>query len=211
MQNGDILTIRFDSEEDDNTRNTIFFHLDLPEEGLKTLTTLRLAGTMESTVINAALYEQAHVPESTLASIILSGLSAALVQRNLNSGRPEDLSAHAPELRECAAASFADLWRTRVGLEPGELKLNTVELSSLGKLLVDREREKMKTEPAAAPAAADPAATQSPPVADKWTCACGQVNSGNFCVECGAKREWTCACGQVNTGNFCVECGKKRA
>ena len=202
MQNGDILTIRFDSEEDDNTRNTISFHLDLPEEGLKTLTTLRLAGTMESKVINAALYEQAHVQESTLASIILSGLSAALVQRNLNSGRPEDLPAHVDELRECAAASFADLWRTRVGLEPGKLKLNTVELSSLGKLLVDREREKMKTEPAAPP---------SPPVADKWTCACGQVNSGNFCVECGAKREWTCACGQVNTGNFCVECGKKRA
>ena len=210
MQNGDILTIRFDSEEDDNTRNTISFHLDLPEEGLKTLTTLRLAGTMESKVINAAVYEQAHVQERTLASIILSGLSAALVQRNLNSGRPEDLPAHVEELRECAVASFADLWRTRVGLEPGKLTLDTVELSSFGKVLVDREREKKKTEPPA-PAPAAPAAAPPLPNEGKWTCACGQVNTGNFCVECGARREWTCVCGQVNTGNFCVECGKKRA
>ena len=181
MQNGDIITIRFDSEEDDNTRSSIFFDLDLPEEGLKTLTTLRLAGTMTATVINAALYEQAHVPERTLASIILSGLSAALVQRNLNSGRPEELPAHADELGACAAASFADIWRTRVGLEPGELSLTTCELSSVGKILVDRAREK-KEEPAA-PDAAPPL-----PNAGKWTCACGRRNLGNFCTDCGRKR-----------------------
>ena len=209
MQNGDILTIRFDSEEDETARSTIFFDLELPEEGLKTRTLLRLVGTMKATVTNAALYEQAHVQESTLASIILSGISAAMVQRGLNRGALEDLPAHTEELRECAAASFADLWRTRAGLEPGELTLDTVELSSVGKVLVDREREKMKKAPAA-PAAA-PAAAPPPPGAGKWTCACGQVNTGNFCVECGRKREWTCACGQVNTGSFCIECGKKRA
>ena len=211
MQNGDILTIHFDSETDDNTRDTIFFHLELPEEGLKTLTTIRLAGTMTAKVINAAAYEQTHVPESTLASIALSGISAALVQRGLNSGRLEDLPAHAPELGECAAANLAEIWRTRVGLEPGELTLETVELTSTGKLLVDREREKMKKEPAAPPAATAPRVAPSPPGEGKWTCACGQVNTGNFCVECGKKREWICACGRVNTGNFCVECGKKRA
>ena len=72
--------------------------------------------------------------------------SAAMVQRGANHGRPEDLPARAGELGQAAASSFDELWRTRVGLEPGELKLNTVEQSSLGKLLVDREREKMKTE-----------------------------------------------------------------
>lgn len=47
-----------------------------------------------------------------------------------------------------------------------------------------------------------------------WTCACGHVNTGKFCSECGkpmpapAASEWTCTCGHVNTGKFCSECGK---
>lgn len=61
----------------------------------------------------------------------------------------------------------------------------------------------------AAPAPAAPAA----PAAGGWTCACGAVNTGKFCSECGAKKpsdEWTCACGVVNKGKFCPECGAKR-
>ena len=55
------------------------------------------------------------------------------------------------------------------------------------------------------------------PVQDGWKCACGEVNTGKFCNECGAKKPepktegtWTCACGEVNTGNFCNECGAKK-
>ena len=45
-----------------------------------------------------------------------------------------------------------------------------------------------------------------------WTCACGAVNTGKFCVECGAPKPeepvgWTCSCGAVNKGKFCMECG----
>lgn len=47
-----------------------------------------------------------------------------------------------------------------------------------------------------------------------WTCACGSVNTGKFCSECGkAKPEsttWMCECGAVNSGNFCSECGKPK-
>lgn len=46
-----------------------------------------------------------------------------------------------------------------------------------------------------------------------WTCACGNVNTGKFCSECGTPRpqaQWTCACKTVNTGKFCSECGKPR-
>ena len=48
-----------------------------------------------------------------------------------------------------------------------------------------------------------------------WTCACGHVNTGKFCAECGSKKPeasggWTCACGHVNTGKFCAECGAKK-
>ena len=63
-----------------------------------------------------------------------------------------------------------------------------------------------------APAAPVPTAPAAP-AAGAWTCACGAVNTGKFCSECGAKKpsdEWTCACGVVNKGKFCPECGAKR-
>lgn len=54
----------------------------------------------------------------------------------------------------------------------------------------------------------------SPSKTDGWTCACGTVNTGKFCNECGAKKpedsKWTCTCGAVNTGKFCSECGAKK-
>ena len=46
-----------------------------------------------------------------------------------------------------------------------------------------------------------------------WTCTCGTVNTGKFCVECGKpnpKSPWVCSCGQENTGKFCSQCGKER-
>ena len=47
-----------------------------------------------------------------------------------------------------------------------------------------------------------------------WKCSCGAVNTGKFCVECGAKKPeegWICpSCGASNQGKFCMECGAKR-
>ncbi len=60
---------------------------------------------------------------------------------------------------------------------------------------------------AAAPKAAPASA------AGGWTCACGKVNTGKFCEECGAKKPedgWKCACGTINKGKFCMECGAKK-
>lgn len=48
---------------------------------------------------------------------------------------------------------------------------------------------------------------------DGWTCACGAVNTGKFCTECGTPQPvdgWTCECGTVNKGKFCMECGKQK-
>lgn len=51
---------------------------------------------------------------------------------------------------------------------------------------------------------------------DRWTCSCGEVNTGRFCNECGKPRPaaaadgWVCACGAVNKGKFCNECGAKK-
>ena len=40
-----------------------------------------------------------------------------------------------------------------------------------------------------------------------WTCSCGQVNNGRFCIECGKPKpqdddSWTCSCGTLNKGKF---------
>ena len=51
------------------------------------------------------------------------------------------------------------------------------------------------------------------PQQDGWKCACGTVNTGKFCAECGTPKPqegWKCACGAVNTGKFCAECGAKK-
>lgn len=63
----------------------------------------------------------------------------------------------------------------------------------------------------AAPAAAPSMQPQS--AGNPWTCSCGNVNTGNFCPNCGSKRPaagWTCSCGNVNTGNFCTNCGSPK-
>lgn len=57
------------------------------------------------------------------------------------------------------------------------------------------------------------AAPQS--TANGWQCACGAVNSGKFCTECGKPKPaptgaWKCSCGAENTGKFCTECGKPK-
>lgn len=70
--------------------------------------------------------------------------------------------------------------------------------------------------PAGAPSpAAGPAPNAPSASADSWTCSCGKVNTGKFCVECGTPKPapqagWTCSCGAVNQGKFCPECGAKK-
>ena len=67
---------------------------------------------------------------------------------------------------------------------------------------------------APAPAAPTPAPAAPAPDANTWKCACGNLATGKFCTECGAKRPapegWVCACGAVNKGKFCSECGAKK-
>ena len=64
------------------------------------------------------------------------------------------------------------------------------------------------------PAAPAPAAPAAPAAgANTWKCSCGAVNTGKFCVECGASKPadgWVCSCGAINKGKFCSECGAKK-
>ena len=63
------------------------------------------------------------------------------------------------------------------------------------------------------PVMGQPAPQQASPQAAGWTCACGTVNSGNFCSNCGSPKpsaDWICSCGTKNSGKFCSNCGAPR-
>lgn len=74
------------------------------------------------------------------------------------------------------------------------------------------------TAPSPAPASPSAPSAEAPaaaPSAASWTCTCGAVNTGKFCIECGTPKPasqvgWTCSCGAVNQGKFCPECGAKK-
>ncbi len=74
---------------------------------------------------------------------------------------------------------------------------------------VQQQQQMAQQQAAAAPAQSAPTAP-----ANGWTCACGATATGNFCMECGAKKPeaegWTCSCGAVNKGKFCPNCGGKK-
>lgn len=65
--------------------------------------------------------------------------------------------------------------------------------------------------------AQQPVQPVQPQSADSWTCACGAVNTGKFCPECGAKKpdapkkHFCVNCGYELKENqkFCPECGTK--
>lgn len=69
---------------------------------------------------------------------------------------------------------------------------------------------------APAPQQAQPVQTAAPS-ANSWTCACGAINTGKFCPECGQpkpeapKKRFCTNCGyELNPGaKFCPECGTK--
>ena len=76
--------------------------------------------------------------------------------------------------------------------------MNTADLYALSQ---QQAAQKAAEKPAEAPAA------------NGWKCACGNVATGKFCTECGAKKPeegWKCQCGAVNTGKFCPECGSRK-
>lgn len=53
---------------------------------------------------------------------------------------------------------------------------------------------------------------------EQWKCACGNVATGKFCENCGAKKPesqqaagtWKCKCGAIAAGKFCPECGSPK-
>jgi len=89
-----------------------------------------------------------------------------------------------------------------MGMAMNQGGINAQNLFAMGNQQQQMQQQAQQAAPAPAQAA------------DGWKCACGAVNSGKFCAECGAQKPaaegWTCACGSVNKGKFCPNCGAKK-
>ena len=61
--------------------------------------------------------------------------------------------------------------------------------------------------------AVDPDAGKAEATGEKWTCKCGQENTGKYCCGCGEPKPagWICSCGHENTGKFCSNCGNPKS
>ena len=119
-------------------------------------------------------------------------------------GRMTDAQANA---MEAAAANEAGAMTGFMGMgmamnTGGMGGFNAAQMYQAG---VQQQQAQQQAAPAVVPATA--------PAAAGWTCACGKVNTGKFCVECGKPQPaqgWTCECGAVNQGKFCPNCGKQK-
>ena len=129
------------------------------------------------------------------------------LQRNATLANPNMAAAHlvgaqAQAMQDAANnANGAAMGFMGMGMAMNTGGMNAANLFSMG-----------AQQPVAAPAA--PAAA----AADGWTCACGKVNTGKFCSECGAKKPadaplYKCdKCGwepedPAKPPKFCPECG----
>ncbi len=132
---------------------------------------------------------------------MIKDLQRAAVYRNPSMAGAAMVDAQSQAMKDAAnndAGAFTGFMGMNMAMGQGG-GVNTNALYQMG-------QQQMAQQAAAAPAA--PAIP-----ANSWTCTCGAVNAGKFCVECGAKKPadgWTCACGSVNKGNFCPECGAKK-
>ena len=127
---------------------------------------------------------------------MIKELQRSAVYRNANMAAAKLVDAQAEAMK--AAASNPN------GAMMGFMGMNMAQTA--GGLNANQLFQMGQQQAAAAPAPAAPAGG--------WKCACGNVATGKFCPECGAKKPeasgWTCSCGSVNKGKFCPECGAKK-
>ena len=130
---------------------------------------------------------------------MIKELQRSAVYRNANMAAAKMVDAQAEAMKTAAAnpnGAMMGFMGMNMAQQAGGLNAN--QLFQMG-----------QQQAAAAPVA--PVAPAAP--AGGWKCACGAVNTGKFCIECGSKKPedgWKCACGSVNKGKFCPECGAKK-
>lgn len=124
--------------------------------------------------------------------------------RNPNMAAAQLVGAQAAAMQAAASNQNAGAAMAFMGMNMAN---NAGGMNAQNLFQMGQQAQYQQPAPQAAPA-------QAAPAAGSWTCACGAVNTGKFCMECGAKKPeangWVCSCGAVNKGKFCSECGAKK-
>ena len=182
-------------------------------------------------------YERREI-DSQLKTELMTALQPAFAKISAMGVRYSEVPAHTMELADALNDVLSEKWAQLRGIEIVSFGVNSMKASEedekmikdlqksavlrnpnmAAATLVGAQAEAMKAAAStqqAAPAQEAPAQTASASqTGDSWTCSCGAVNTGKFCVECGAKKPeengWTCSCGTINKGKFCSNCGAKK-
>lgn len=146
---------------------------------------------------------------------MIKELQKTAVLRNPNMAAATLVGAQAEAMKAAASNTSTGPMMAFAGMNMANMTggVNANNLFSMGQQQTPPPTNPAPSTPAGTVAAATPEA--SAPAADSWTCECGHVNTGKFCVECGKAKPqpvkgWTCKCGAVNLGKFCQECGTKK-
>ncbi len=112
-----------------------------------------------------------------------------------------------------ANGAMAGFMGMGMAMNAGSSMTGAASATNLQQMQMNQQMQQAQMNQQAQQAPAGSQAAPSQAGASGWTCACGAVNQGKFCVECGKpapapSTEWTCECGTVNKGKFCSECGK---
>ena len=129
-------------------------------------------------------------------------LQRAGALRNPNMAAATLASAQAQAMQDAAKNTATGPMMAFAGMNMAQQAggMNAQQLFAMGA----QQQAQPQPQPHAAPQMAPPGS---------WKCQCGNINTGNFCPNCGGQRPaagWTCSCGNVNTGNFCTNCGSPR-
>ena len=155
--------------------------------------------------------------ESQMRTELLTALQPSFARISEQGVRYSALPAHTSELADALNEELSGKWRDLRGIEIVSFGVSSVKASEEDEAMIqEAQRNAMFRDPTMA-AAHLVGAQAAAPAKDGWKCACGAVNTGNFCAQCGAKKPeeipagaWKCACGSINTGNFCPQCGAKK-
>lgn len=132
---------------------------------------------------------------------MIKNLQKSAVMRDPNMAAAALAGAQADAMRAAASNSAGAMTGFMgMGMAAAQGGLNAQDLFAMGSRMQQTAQSAAPAQKAASPEGG-------------WTCSCGAVNTGKFCMECGAKKAeegWTCSCGTVNKGKFCTECGAKR-
>lgn len=147
---------------------------------------------------------------------MIKDLQKTAVYRNPNMAAATLVGAQAEAMKSAASNTSAGPMMAFAGMNMANMAggMDANSLFAMGQQ--QNNTPPVNPTPAApSPAPSAPEAPAAAPSADSWTCSCGAVNTGKFCVECGTPKPapvqgWTCSCGAVNQGKFCQECGAKK-